>query len=66
MAFNNYLWPFVVNINEISDYMYIYLVQKWIYLIFCLVLYAGHKLNVLDSVCQEVSLSSFSFTLGKP
>lgn len=45
--------------------MYIYLIQKCIHLISCLLLCAGHKLNVLDSVCQEVSLSSFSFTLFK-
>lgn len=64
MAFNNYLWSFVVNINEISGYMYIYLIQKWIYFTFCLLLYAGHKLNVLDSVYQEVSLS-FNLTLFK-
>lgn len=30
-----------------------------------LLLYAGHKINVLDSVHQEVCLSSFGFTLFK-
>lgn len=45
--------------------MYIYLIQKCSHLIFCLLLYAGHKLNVLDCVRHKVSLSSFSFTLFK-